>query len=77
MAGTSLKSPATSLMAGDFCCKAVAEAEEGLRVTARIVKSDVWEGELMRASMVAPPCWPVAPVMMRALYIVDVYGSCL
>jgi hypothetical protein len=70
MAGTSLKSPAMSLMEGDLACKAVAEAEVGLRVTARIVKEEEWEGELMRASMVAPPCWPVAPVMRRALDIV-------
>jgi hypothetical protein len=44
-----------------------------LRVTARIVKEESWEGELMRASMVAPPCWPVAPVMRRAL---DIVGFC-
>lgn len=74
MAGTSAKSPVTSLMEGDFFCSAVAEAEVGLRVTARIVKSVMWEGEAMRASMVAPPCWPVAPVMRRALDIVVVWG---
>lgn len=63
-------------MAEDFFWSAVAEAEEGLRVTARIVKSEVWEGELMRASMVAPPCWPVAPAMRRALDIADLDGRC-
>lgn len=71
MPGTSLRSPVTSLMAGDLFCKAVADAEDGLRVTARMVKSELCDGELMRASMVAPPCLPVAPVIRMPLDMAD------
>lgn len=71
--GMSFRSPWISLMVGLLEVRAVAEAEVGLRVTARIVMSSVLEvGDSRRASMVAPPCLPVAPVMRRPLDILVV-----
>lgn len=60
-------------MLGAFCESVVAEAEVGLRVSARMVKS--WAlGDASRASITAPPCFPVAPVMRRACDIVEMVG---
>lgn len=57
--------PATSLMVGDLRARETAEGEAGLRVRARISKS---EGEAWRrrAVMTEEPCLPVAPVMRMA-----------
>ena len=64
-------SPWTTLMEGDLESSFCAEAESGaLRVTARMVKSDVEvDGAATRESMVAPPCFPVAPRIRRDLLI--------
>jgi len=49
---------------GDLAASFCALAELVSRVTARIVKSEDW---VRRASITAPPCLPVAPVMGRTL----------
>lgn len=63
-------------MVGDLADRRWAEGEVVSRVTARMVKGG-WEEEeeelrSRRASITAPPCLPVAPVMRRALDILVV-----
>ena len=53
-----------------FLARAVAEAEDGLRVRARRLKV-LEDGEARRASMTAPPCLPVAPVMRMFFIMLD------
>ena len=65
-AGQSSTFPWTSLIDDDFATRALAEAEEALRVTARIVKSS-WAGEAKRLLIRLLPCLPVAPSMSRGL----------
>lgn len=54
-------------MSGLLEARACAEADEGVLVTARIVIALVGlvGGLARRASIVAPPCLPVAPVMRK------------
>jgi len=62
----SSRSPLTSLMRSDLAVRAFAPLDSGFRVTARIEMSEISEAE-QRASMTAPPCFPVAP-MMRIVF---------
>ena len=60
MAGTSSRLPLTSLMVSDLAASALADAESGFRVSARIVK-ECCEVDAMRVSTSFLPCFPVAP----------------
>ena len=64
--GVSSRSPLTSFMMVDFAARALAEAESGFRVRARMVKSAL-ESEARMVSMTFLPCLPVAPSTRRGL----------
>jgi hypothetical protein len=65
----SLRFPWRSLMKGDLAARERDDLELTLRVRARMVKVEGIAEDFRRALMTAPPWWPVAPVMSKALDI--------
>lgn len=73
------KSPRIRVMDGCLWVRARAEAEVGVRVTAKISKGgDVVRGEGVRSEeMRARPCLPVAPVTIMRRGVVDIVIVCV